>query len=133
MKALPLFATVLALGAGVLGAASAAQAQQPPGRQCFRLSEMHGWKPTPDARGLYYRVGLRDIYFAELAGACPMLKSPGVHLVNKVTNDMICSPIEFDLRVSDNIRGFAPVPCLVRSFRMLSPAEAAALPPKLRP
>jgi hypothetical protein len=132
MKALPLFATILALGAGALAAATAQAAPSEPGR-CFRLSEMRGWKATPDTRGLYYKVGLHDIWYAELQGSCPMLRQPGVHLVNKVSNDMICSPIEFDLRVADNIRGFAPTPCLVKSYHMLSPEEAAALPPKLKP
>lgn len=134
MKPVTAFVTALALGAGLLAAASAAQAAQPVKQdRCFRMSEMRGWKPAPDARGIYYRVGLHEVWFADLSGACPMLRSPGAHLVNKVTNDLICSPIEFDLRVSDNIRGFAPMPCLVKSYRQLSPEEAAALPPKLRP
>lgn len=132
MKPLTAFVTALALG-GLLAGASAAQAQPAKQNRCFRMSEMRGWKPAPDARGIYYRVGMREVWFAELSGSCPMLKSPGAHLVNKVTSDLICSPIEFDLRVSDNIRGFAPIPCLVRSYRQLSPQEAAALPPKLRP
>jgi hypothetical protein len=130
MKTLPALVTALALGAGIFATATAAQAA--PG-QCFRMSEMHGWKSTPDARGIYYRVGIRDVWFAQLASACPMLRQPSTHLVNKVTNDLICSPVEFDLRVSDDIRGFPAVPCIVTSFRQLSPAEVAALPPKLRP
>lgn len=131
MKTLTAVLTAAALAAGLAVAAAPAQAARP--GQCFRLSQMRGWKPTPDARGMYFRVGMRDVYLADLQGSCPMLRSPGVHLVNKVTNDMICSPIEFDLRVADNIPGFAAIPCLVRSYRMLSPAEANALPPKLKP
>lgn len=131
MKTVSAFVAAMALGAAAL--ASQASAQPGQGKQCFRMSEMRGWKATPDARGIYYRVGLRDVYYAELAGACPTLRQPDVHLVNKVTNDLICSPIEFDLRVSDNIRGFAPIPCIVKSYRMLSPEEAQALPPKLKP
>lgn len=131
MKTLTAALTAATLAAGLLAAAVPAQAAGP--GQCFRLSQMRGWKPTPDARGMYFRVGMRDVYLAELQGACPMLRSPGAHLVNKVTSDMICSPIEFDLRVSDNTPGFPAMPCLVKSYRLLSPAEAMALPPKLKP
>lgn len=132
MKTLTAALAAATLAAGLLAAAAPAQAADG-ARQCFRLSQMRGWKPTPDARGMYFRVGLRDVYLAELQGSCPMLRSPGAHLVNKVTNDMICSPIEFDLRVSDNTPGFPAVPCLVKSYRLLSPAEVQALPPKLKP
>lgn len=122
-------ATAVALGLAAIAAPAQAAGQ----RQCFRLSQMRGWKATPDARGMYFRVGMRDVYLAELQGSCPMLRSPGAHLVNRVTSDMICSPIEFDLRVGDSSPGFAPVPCLVKSYRLLTPQEAAALPPKLKP
>jgi hypothetical protein len=131
MKTFAALALSLALGAA-LAAAAVEQAAAQPGR-CFRMSQMHGWKPLPDASGMYFRVGLRDVWVAHFSGACPMIRRPGVHLVNKVSNDMICSPIEFDVRVGDNIPGFAPIPCIVSDYHQLSPAEAAALPPKLRP
>jgi hypothetical protein len=132
MKTLTAALAAAVLSAGLFAAVSPSLAATPD-RQCFRMSEMRGWKATPDSRGLYYRVGLHDVYYAELQSSCPMLRTPASHLVNKVTTDLICSPIEFDLRVSDNIRGFPAVPCLVKSFHKLSPEEAKALPPKLKP
>lgn len=128
-------AAVLAAGlmATAIPAQAAGSAPSAGSRQCFRLSQMRGWKPTPDARGMYFRVNMHDVYLAELQGSCPMLRSPGAHLVNRVTSDMICSPIEFDLRVSDNTPGFSAIPCLVKSYRLLSPTEVETLPKKLRP
>jgi len=132
MKILTAAVAAAALSAGLFAAAAPSLAA-PADRQCFRMSEMRGWKATPDSRGIYYRVGIRDVYYAELQDSCPMLRSPNSHLVNKVTTDLICTPIEFDLRVSDNTPGFPAVPCLVKSFHKLTPEEAKALPPKLKP
>lgn len=132
MKTFAVLALSLALGTTVAATAVEQASAQQPGR-CFRMSQMRGWKPLPDASGFYFRVNMRDVWVAHFSGSCPMIKRPGVHLVNKVTNDMICSPVEFDVRVSDNIPGFAPVPCIVSEYHQLSPAEAAALPPKLKP
>lgn len=130
MKTFAAITLSLTLGAGLTAAAAPASAQP---RQCFRMSQMHGWKPLPDASGFYFRVNLHDYWVAHFSGSCPVIRRPGVHLVNKVTNDLICSPIEFDVRVGDQIPGFAPIPCIVSDYRQLSPDEAQALPPKLKP
>ena len=119
----------LTLGAGLAAVATPASAAG----QCFRMSQMQGWKPLPDASGFYFRVSLHDYWVAHFSGACPAIRRPGVHLVNKVTNDLICSPIEFDVRVGEMTPGFPAVPCIVSDYRQLSPAEAQALPPKLKP
>jgi hypothetical protein len=128
MKTLAAITLGLALAAGLAAAGPASAAGQ-----CFRMSQMQGWKPLPDASGFNYRVGLHDYWVAHFSGSCPAIRRPGVHLVNKVTNDLICSPVEFDVRVGDQTPGFAPVPCIVSDYHQLSPAEAQALPPKLKP
>src|SRR4051812_25132053 len=126
--------TVLCLTAlaAALAVTTPSQAASPPG-QCFRISDTGGWRVTPDARTMYMKVRINQVYEVQLRGACPALKRIGIHLVHKVSSDMVCSPMDFDLRVADNGVPMAPISCLVGSYRLLSPAEAAALPPKLRP
>jgi hypothetical protein len=119
-----------ALSAALLASAPALAAQ--PG-QCFRISDTGGWRVTPDARTMYMKVRINQVYEVQLRGACPALKRIGVHLVHKVNSDTVCSPMDFDLRVADNGVPMAPISCLVGGYRLLSPAEVAALPPKLRP
>jgi hypothetical protein len=130
MKTFAAIALSLTLGAS-LSAASSPAAAQP--KQCFRMSQMQGWKALPDASGFYFRVNLHDYWVAHFSGSCPAIRRPAVHLVNKVANDLICSPVEFDVRVGENMPGFPPIPCIVSDFHQLSPAEAKALPPKLKP
>lgn len=130
MKTFAAIALSLTLGAGLAAATTTPAAAA---GQCFRMSQMQGWKPLPDASGFYFRVSLHDYWVAHFSGSCPAIRRPGVHLVNKVTNDLICSPIEFDVRVGDMTPGFPAVPCIVSEYHQLSPAEAEALPPKLKP
>lgn len=127
MKPLPPILAALAL-ATALGAS----AQATPG-QCFRISEMGGWRATPDARTMYMRVRLHDVYEVGFRGACPGLNRIGVHLVHKVTSDTVCTPLDFDVRVADAGSQMPAIMCPVASYRLMSPAEVAALPPKLRP
>ena len=102
--------------------------------QCFRIGDMGGWRVTPDATTMYMRMRMpRDVYEVRLRGACPQLKHVGVHLVHKVTSDTVCTPLDFDLRVADNGSPMPAIMCPVASYRKMSPAEVAALPPKLRP
>jgi len=128
----------LALALLLATAAATARAQPAPRpgdrpAQCFYLSRLDGWK-APDARTLLLRVNTRDYWRLELAGECPMLTSPGVHLVTKTRgSDTICRPIDLDLSVAEDGPGGVRVPCLVRSMRMLTAQEVAAIPPKLKP
>lgn len=124
--------TVLCLTA-LAAALVAGQASASAPGQCFRISDTGGWRVTPDARTMYMKVRINQVYEVQLRGACPALKRIGVHLVHKVSSDTVCSPLDFDLRVADNGVPMAPISCLVGSYRLMSPAEVAALPPKLRP
>lgn len=129
MKTLPTVLGLLAVSASALAAAGPSQAAD----QCFRISDMGGWRVTPDATTLYMRMRTRDVYEVHLRGPCPSLKRIGVHLVHKVTSDTVCTPLDFDLRVADNGVPMPAVMCPVAGYRKLSPAEATALPPKLKP
>ena len=115
-----------------LAVAGPSQAARAPG-QCFRISDTGGWRVTPDARTMYMKVGINQVYEVRLRASCPALKRIGIHLVHKVQTDTVCTPMDFDLRVADNGVPMAPISCLVADYRLMSPAEVAALPPKLRP
>jgi hypothetical protein len=129
MKTLPTVLGLIAVSAAALAVAGPSQAAS----QCFRISDMGGWRVTPDAQTMYMRMRTRDVYEVRLRGACPSLRRIGVHLVHKVTSDTVCTPLDFDLRVADAGVPMPAIMCPVASYRRLSPAEAAALPPKLKP
>jgi hypothetical protein len=82
---------------------------------------------------MYMRVGINKTYQVQLRGPCPGLNRGGVHLVHKVTSDTVCTPLDFDLRVADNGVPMPAIQCPVASYRLMTPAEVAALPPKLKP
>lgn len=129
------FLTTLLIGlaaASAVGLAADAQPSTKPAPSCFFSVDWDGWKATPDSKSIYIRVGVRDVYKLDLSSACPELQMPDAHLVTHIRgSDSICSPLDLDLRVSD-MHGFA-TPCIVSAITPLSPAEAAALPPKLKP
>ena len=127
MKILPPTLAALALATALGAAAEAAPSQ------CFRISEMGGWRATPDARTMYMRVRLRDVYEVQFRGSCPGLNRIGVHLVHKVTSDTVCHPLDFDVRVADAGSHMPAIQCSVASYRLMTPTEVDALPKKLRP
>lgn len=117
------------------GAAWADQPAAPsttPAPKCFRSHDWEGWKPTDDAKSIYIRVGIHDFYRIEFTDSCPILQAPNAHLITKPISDLICSPIEMDVKVADPPGGMA-VPCIVSGITPLSPADVAALPKKLKP
>lgn len=119
--------TVFAEASAPTGAQSSAHTRAP----CFFRREWKGrWKITPDARTMYIRVS-SSIYRLDLQASYPLLKDPWAVLVNKDSADTICGPLDFRLTVS-NQAGVEQWP-LVKRMTRLSPAEAAALPKKLRP
>ena len=118
--------------AAMIGSAGAGpQASAKPANQCFYGHDWQGWHATPDSRAIYIRVNINDIWRLDFSSTCPRLNEPGVHLVTKTVNDLVCSPLDLDLKVSDN-QGFA-TPCIVSGVTKLSEAEAKALPAKLKP
>jgi hypothetical protein len=125
--------TAVLLAFGSVGAAVQAQPQsQKPAPACFLSRDWRGWKPTPDSRAIYVRVGVSQVYRLDFSSACPILQRPDAHLITKIRgSDWICSPLDLDLEVSD-----APgvrVPCIVKGITPLSRDQAAALPKDQRP
>jgi hypothetical protein len=138
MRIRVLATTLIGLAAAAMfGLSADAQSpQKPPSQkpapQCFFSIDWQGWKATPDSKAIYIRVGVNKIYRLDLSSACPELQMPDAHLITHIRgSDLICSPLDIDLRVSD-MHGFA-TPCIVTAITPLSDAEAAALPSKLKP
>jgi hypothetical protein len=117
-----------ALGAMTLATPAAADGA----RSCFFVNQWQGWK-ADGPNILYLRVNLRDIYRVDLsAGAQQLMWAGSYHLVNRVQgSDSVCGPLDLQLAVSDGHGYFQPL--IAKSMVKLTPEEAAALPPKLRP
>jgi len=128
---------MLAVTAIVAGSGSALAAGQvapePPKRAaCFYVNEFQSWR-APDDKTIYIRVNLDRYYRLDLSGTCQALLWPGSHLIMNVRGpDTICSAIDWDLKVNEDIHGIAE-PCIVKTMTELSPAEAAAIPKKFKP
>ena len=135
MQVLTKIAAVAAMAAfaasGLAAAQPAATPSAKPAPQCFRSHDWEGWKASPDSKSIYIRVGISKFYRIDFSDSCPTLNAPNAHLVTQSVNDLVCSPIELDLKVVDS-PGFA-VPCIVSAITPMSPADVAALPKKLKP
>ncbi|HTT82619.1 MAG TPA: DUF6491 family protein [Rhizomicrobium sp.] len=110
-------------------------AAQPAAQQniCFPFNQMEGWK-APDNKTIFIRVNLNRYYRLDLAGSCPALTMPNSHLVTKITGtDLICSAIDWQLSVAQSPPESIPEPCIVKKMTLLTPQEAAAIPPKYKP
>jgi hypothetical protein len=127
--------TVLAIGLVTgLSLAAAAQTPAPPVKHtaCFFSNEFQNWK-APDARTIFIRVGLHRYFRLDLSGTCQTLLWPDSHLITHVRgSDSICSAVDWDLKVSQGSNGI-PEACIVKTMTELTPAEAAAIPPKFKP
>ncbi len=100
--------------------------------QCFFTSQFENWR-APDARTINIRVRGNHYYRLGLGSECHALLDPGAHLVTTFRGtSMVCSPLDWDLKVSSGI-GSPAIPCFVRTMTRLTPAEAKALTSKERP
>ncbi len=111
--------------ATVAGASSAS------GGTCFRMSQLRGHKRI-DAQSMYVEAGDGSIYRWDMSGSCLAGAWSSDPLVMSPTggSDVICKPIDLDLKVKS---GSFLSPCIIKSFTKLTPAEVAAIPPKLKP
>ncbi len=129
-------ATALIRPAGALAAdapttRTAASATESAKAPCFLRREWRGsFRATPDARTIYIRVS-GSIYRLDLQSSYPLLKDPFSVLRNRDSAEMICTPLDFRLTVSNRI-GAEESP-IVKHMTRLTPAEAAALPKRLKP
>ena len=104
-----------------------------PANQCFYVNQMEGWRALDD-KTVYVRANLKDVYRLDMSGSCPTLTDSGARLITRTRgSDLVCSAIDWDLKVADPGPGSIPTPCIVGAMRKLTPAEAAAIPKKYRP
>jgi len=134
------------IGVLILGAAASLcsiwpAAAQPtaahPRSNCFRLSQVQSTRGA-DERTIYVRANVNEFYRIDLAHRCVNLRDPTSHLVLTPTpgQDVICGPLDLDLKVSDDVRFGAPAAresCFIKSITRLTPEEAAAIPRKVKP
>jgi len=124
---------VLALAAGAIAAPALAQPKHP-GESCFLSRDWSNWRPGPDAKTIYLRVGVSEVFRLDLESACPELKEPDARLITKIRgSDWICSPLDLDIRVASGPPPSIDAPCLVKGMSRLTPDEVAALPKGARP
>ena len=125
---LPALAFALAGAAAPLAHADTAR-----GSSCLDSRRLEDWK-SPSPNVIYYRVGASDVYRLDLVTGSNQLQYSDVHLFDnhRTPSEWICSPADFDLRVTDSHHTFVE-PLIVRSITKLTPDEVAAIPPKYRP
>ena len=131
-----------AVAAGAAPQTAGAQPSAPPPSHaprgnCFRARDVQNHTFAND-HTLYINVLPRNVFEVTTSGACLAGAVSSDPIIMKVTppgTDLVCKAIDLDLAVSPGGigHGAIPTPCIVKSIRRLSPAEAAALPPKLRP
>jgi hypothetical protein len=101
-------------------------------QDCFFLDQFQSWR-APDPSTIYIRVAPERYFRLDLAGACSRLKSPQARLItNSRGKNTICSPLDWDLRVSQSNDG-GEEQCVVRSMTKLDPAEVASIPKPFKP
>ncbi len=126
-------AAVLALVAVSISASGQPQLQPPSmSQRCFYDIDFESWK-APDPQTMYIRVRGHRYFRVELSSKCYNLMVPAAHLITVFHgSDLVCSPVDWDLKVAQDIHDI-PEPCIVKSMRLLSPAEVTAIPKKYKP
>jgi hypothetical protein len=128
MKTLILTAAIAALG--LAGAARADAPAAKPRMPCFFTRDWAGWR-SPDAKTIYLRVRVNEIYQLDLAYGSSLLTWPDSHLINEVRGtDSVCAPIDLDLRVAND---HIVEPLFIKSIAKLTPEQVAAIPKKFLP
>lgn len=125
--------SALAVAALLAGAGAASAAGPGDRRQCFRSHDYQAFRPVDD-HSFIIRVNVNDYYRIEAAQACPELLYPQATLVTVVRgSDLICDPLDWDLRVGQTGPGAFFAPCIVKSQTRLTKAQVAALPKGQKP
>jgi hypothetical protein len=119
------------LAAGLAAMAGVGHAQDgKPAQTCFLRGNVQNFS-APDARTVYIRVGVKDVWRLDLMSDCldlPFRQSIG--LASTPGDPWICKPVEATIIT----RGMAiPHRCPVQAMRRLTPDELAALPRFDRP
>jgi hypothetical protein len=121
----------LALAAGLPAPVEAADAK--PARTCFwtRDIENHSFGGPST---IYLRVRPKQVIALETNNNCTTAHLQGDPLIFDLgpNSGQVCSPLDINLKIGDPSHG-PPTPCIIKSIRKLTPAEAAAIPKKLQP
>jgi hypothetical protein len=134
-QAIAPFALLLATVSAVQAQPAVSRPATPPPakEQCFRSEDYQGFRPV-DEHAFNIRVNIHDYYRIEVEGSCPALTYPDATLITVVRgSDMICSPLDWDLKVGQGGLGHFAEPCIVKSQTKLTPEQAAAIPKSQKP
>jgi hypothetical protein len=98
---------------------------------CFRTRDIRN-HTVGDDHTMYLNVTDGRVFRVEMSGGClaGATSSDPIIIQNPPGSNDVCRPIDLDIGVK---LGSIPSHCIVSSITPLSPAEVAALPPKLRP
>jgi hypothetical protein len=98
---------------------------------CFYTRDIRN-HTVADDHTLYINVGDRAVYRVDLSGAClaGATSSDPIVMREPPGSTTVCRPIDLDIGVS--MAGMTHR-CIVSNLTPLTPAEIAALPPRLRP
>lgn len=103
------------------------------GKSCFWAYDVSNFAAHDD-QSLYLRVGVHDVYKADLFGTCFDLS--WVHsriALRSRGSSLICEGPNLDVEVIAPDPGMGRQRCPITSIRKLTPAEVAALPKDARP
>jgi hypothetical protein len=112
-------------------AAAVVPAAMPGG--CFRSHDIRNHSIAPDGHTLYIDVGGKGVYRITTNGAClaGAISSDPLVMEHPPGAQYVCKPIDLDISVAKG--GGVATPCIIDTITPMTPAEVAALPPRLRP
>ncbi len=107
-----------------------------PQNQCFRSHDIQNHTFADDHQTMYLNVdgaGAKRTYRVTMSNRCMDGSTSTDPLVIKETtgSSLICAPIDFDVGVH-SMSGFSSH-CIVSGIALMTPAEVAALPKKVKP
>ncbi|MGZ3403023.1 MAG: hypothetical protein ACXWKN_06980 [Phenylobacterium sp.] len=120
-------AAILIAAAGALSLALPAAAQPKAENSCFWTRDLRNHTVGGD-HILYFDVGGRSVYRVDTSDSClaGATSSDPIVMVNRGGSGQICNKMDLDI----SVRGTR---CIVSGMTKLTPAEAAALPKKMKP
>jgi hypothetical protein len=120
-------AASLVCAAGALLVALPAAAQPKPENSCFWTRDLRN-HTVGGEHILYFDVGGRSVYRVDTSDNClaGATSSDPIVMVNRTGSGQICNKMDLDI----SVRGAR---CIVSNMTKLTPAEAAALPKKMKP
>jgi hypothetical protein len=104
---------------------------QAPKNECFFTSQFQNWRAAGD-RTIYIRLSSNRYYRLDMAARCPALTFPDPVMVNTFRGPSICSPLDWDMRISQG-PGSIAMSCIVSKMTRLTPTEVAAIPKAQKP